>query len=375
MDILELFPASYGESRQRFREILPDLKKMWPSAQLHKCPLSDFPEITIDWIMAEGNTKTEKMLIFTIGEHGVEGYVGSAMLQYFYQNYLPQLDPDTTGLTLVHMINPWGMKFGRRTNANNVDLNRNFVWDINKIDLAFNPDYKEINTFINPQKPVKNLLWAKFVFSIQYLYHLVKMGKTSFWDAKILGQYTHPQGIHYGGTYIQEEVQLIQSLYKQAFDKCGIILHLDMHTGHGPRTQMTLVNSVLEPKSSAEFVDEIGYPLVAAMNSDEFYKVRGDMIDYIYALRNNQFPDAELYATSFEFGTFGESDGYKIRSLRAMIHENQCFWYGSSTKGIEEKVQLEFLELFSPSEIKWRIKAMADADQAFQGILRMVDFV
>ena len=371
----QLFPQSYEVSRRRFRGMLPWLKQKWPGAILHSIPLRDFPEVSIDWIHANASHSNEKMLIFTTGEHGIEGYVGAAMLEYFGQHYLPRLDAETTGITLVHMINPWGMKFWRRTNPNNVDLTRNFVWDENQLDAAFNPGYQAIATDVAPSSSINHLGWQKTSLLLRYLRSLLRMGKSDFWDAKILGQYAYPQGIHYGGTQVEEEVELVKSLYRQAFSECKKILHLDMHTGYGPRYQMTLVNSVLEPKTSEQFSQQIDYPLVAAMNPEEFYEVRGDMIDYVYMLREKEFPDVELYATSFEFGTFGMSHWGKLRSLLAMIQENQWFWHGAGSMQVEEAVRVEFLESFSPSEARWREKAVADADQAFRGILKMEGFL
>jgi hypothetical protein len=375
VDIDQLFPKTYEASRTRFKEHFSELKEIWPDAELLTHPLSVYPGISIDWIQSAGRQANEKMLLFTTGEHGIEGYVGSAMLEYFIQNYVPKLNPDTTGITLVHMIDPWGMKYRRRTNPNNVDLNRNFVWDINQIDGNFNPGYDAVKNFLGPQRILKNMRWENLVFFLKYLDHLTGIGNTGFWNAKILGQYSHPLGIHYGGMEVQEEVEVVKMIYRQAFETCSRLLQLDMHTGYGPRYQMTLVNSVLESKSSAEFKSQADYPRVAAMNPEEFYEVRGDMIDYVYMLREKEFPEVALYATSFEFGTFGLSHWQRFRSMRAMVQENQVYWYGARTKGIKSKVRKEFLESFSPSSVKWKRKAVTDADQAFRGILKMEGYI
>lgn len=374
-ELKELFPFSYTVSRMRFRERLPGIAERWRNAVLEQHKLTDHPDLSIDWIWAEANQTTEKMLVFTTGEHGVEGIVGSAMLEFFCRKYLPKIDPETTGLLLVHAICPWGMANRRRTNANNVDLNRNFVWDPDQIDPEFNPRYRDIEDFLGTTGKIGPVWLERLGFLTEYLAELARMGKDKFWAAKILGQYAFPKGIHYGGTEVQEEVRVLTGLYRQAFEASSKILHLDMHTGYGPRYQMTIVNSPLEPKSSAEFIEELGYPLVAAMTPEEFYEVRGDMIDYVYLLRDNEFPDTELYATAFEFGTFGESHWEKFRHMQAMVLENQLTWYGAVSQGIEQKVRQEFLESFSPSEERWRQKAVADADQAFGAILKMTSFV
>ena len=124
------------------------------------------------------------------------------------------------------------------------------------------------------------------------MFNQLQVGRDHFWQAARLGQYHHPKGTHYGGDSIQEETKVIMGLYREAFQMCNHIIHLDMHTGWGPRYQMSLINSSLDPRSSAECVQEYHYPRIAAATADEFYALQGDMIDYVYTLRNIEFPDA-----------------------------------------------------------------------------------
>lgn len=369
-----LFPTSYEESRARFRAWLPHIQEIWPGATLHQHALNIDPELTIDWITADAGISNDNMLMFTTAEHGVEGYVGSAVLELFLRKFLPKLNPSTTGLTLVHTINPWGMKYHRRTNSQNIDLNRNFVLENSQLDPAFNPFYSKIERFVGPAGQATNLGFGWPGFLAGYLANLLRYGKDKLWAGKVLGQYAYPQGIHYGGDRIQEEVTVAGEIYHQALASGKKVLHLDMHTGYGPRYQMTIVNSPLEPKPSTAFIQELGYPLVAAMTPDEFYEVRGDMVDYVYLLRQKEYPNTELYATAFEFGTFGDSHWSNLRSLRAMIYENRVYWNGASYSALAEEIRREFLESFSPSESKWRQKAIADAEEALGAILRRMEF-
>jgi len=373
-EILALFPNSYEQSRIRFLQSFDLIKMYWSNARRYRYPLSNFDELSIDWIQADAIERTEKVLIFTTGEHGIEGYVGSAMLQRFIEIYLSRFNPVDTGLLLVHSINPWGMQTKRRTNPNNVDLNRNFVADENSLDPSFNPSYTELDKILNLKEPVQSYGTANVKFLIDLAGHL----KIESWEQLratwLLGQYRHPQGIHFGGNCIQEETQVLKGLYRQAFKGYRQILHLDMHTGYGPRYQMSLVNSVHEDCPSDEWMRKFDYPLVVAANPEEFYTISGDMIDYVYALRDRNFSGKRLYATSFEFGTFGEKIIDRLRTLRALVFENQMYWNGSVSARTRARIKGEFEELFYPSEAKWRAKAIADADQAFEGILRAEGF-
>jgi hypothetical protein len=109
---------------------------------------------------------------------------------------------------------------------------------------------------------------------------------------------------------------------------------------------------------------------VVAANSDEFYELRGDMIDYVYSLWRERFPQKRLYANSFEFGTYGDSKWAFVRTIQAMALENQAYWFGAGSPQAEARMRGDFLELFYPHAADWQRQAVADGDQAFEGILK-----
>jgi len=369
-----LFAKSFAESRARFRASLESIRQRWPSATLISHPLTAGEDLTIDWIEAAAVEDTRKLLFFTAGEHGIEAYAGSGMLQLFCNEYIPRLDPATTGLVLVHTINPWGMKHRRRVNAGNVDLNRNFIWGPEGherlYDPAFNPQYHRLSNLLNPQIPVGGAAANNLAFTLRLLGAMFSMGASGLRQSTLVGQYHTPRGVYYGGLARQEETGVLMTLYRRHFSSYPQILHLDMHTGYGPRYQMSLVNSALERVESAEFARRFAYPLVVKANPAEFYSIRGDMIDFVYRLVAEEFPGKRLYSTSFEFGTFGDSTPAALRSMRATILENQLHWNGARHKADRAAVLEEFGELFAPTETRWRDKAIADARQAFGGILK-----
>lgn len=369
-----LFAGSFEESRARFRASLEIIRQRWPSAALISHPLTAGEDLTIDWIEAAPAEHAQKLLFFTAGEHGIEAYVGTGMLQLFCSEYIPRLDPVTTGLVLVHTINPWGMKHHRRVNAGNVDLNRNFIWGVEGIgrlyDENFNPQYRRLSALLNPQTPVGAPLANNLAFARRVLRSLVSVGVSGLRQSALVGQYHTPRGVYYGGSTRQEETGVLMALYRRHFSLYPQILHLDMHTGYGPRYLMSLVNSYLEPVDSAEFARRFNYPLVVKANPAEFYSIRGDMIDFVYRMAAEEFSAKQLYSTSFEFGTFGDSSMAALRSMQATILENQLHWNGARRKADREAVLEEFRELFAPAEAEWREKAIADARQAFEGILK-----
>jgi len=92
-ELQALFPETYEESRERFRSDLSAVQTMWSQAKLFHHTLPGDEDLTIDWIYADAVEANEKVVMLTTGEHGVECYVSSAMLQRFVENYMPRLDP------------------------------------------------------------------------------------------------------------------------------------------------------------------------------------------------------------------------------------------------------------------------------------------
>ena len=111
-------------------------------------------------------------VIHSCGVHGVEGYLGSAVQLRFMHELINQLRQQRSTqqsnhiknkeykqykLLLLHSINPHGMRYHRRTNANNVDLNRNALsleqWKyIRQRDPNF-AGYVDLDWVLNPFLP------------------------------------------------------------------------------------------------------------------------------------------------------------------------------------------------------------------------------
>jgi hypothetical protein len=326
--------------------------------------------------VADALERREKILIFTNGQHGIEGYIGSGIFQLLVDNYLPHLNPKRTGLVLVHCINPWGMKNMRRVNALNVDLNRNFIWGPGRgqADAYFaekfpNIPYERLSQFLNPQGAINIVPANYWRFLLGLVGRIISMGLKKFEGAMLVGQYNFPKGIFFGGQGYQEETIVVKELLRENVGRYAQILLMDVHTGYGPRSQMSLVNSSLEKRDSQSFQQTFNYPLVVKANPKEFYRIHGDMVDYVYRFVQNEFPDKKLYATSFEFGTYGDSSLAAVRSLRTMILENQLHWFGARSQEAKEKTLKDFRELYLPGSESWQTKAITDAKQAFRGIL------
>jgi hypothetical protein len=265
------------------------------------------------------------------------------------------------------------MKHWKRNNPGNVDLNRNYIDGDFSALANINPDYPRLAAFLSPQKGLGNLALEKLLFIDQTMHSLVRFGIKRTREATLMGQYIMPKGIYFGGQEIQPETRTMMALYRSAFAGYKQVVHLDLHTGYGPRFQMTLVNSPREKMNSAEITAKYGIPRVAAANPDEFYSMHGDMLDWEYDLVRKEFPVTRFFASACEFGAFGESLLAAIRSLRVTIFKNQVNLFKGNPSACAW-VEKEYRELYLPAEAQWFEKVQADARQTFEGILAAEGF-
>src|SRR5688500_11477190 len=95
-----LFPETYEASRARFLQEDEPLCLKWDSSRLETHPLTNYPSLSIDWLWAKPRLR-ENLVVISTAEHGIEGYVGSAMLKVFMDEFAWRMSPEKTGLLLV----------------------------------------------------------------------------------------------------------------------------------------------------------------------------------------------------------------------------------------------------------------------------------
>ena len=363
------FPTTYQESRSYFRDQLKKIITIWPTAELDKHFILETKDLSIDWITAEPVKKKEKLVLITTGLHGVEGFVGSAMLDLFIKEYAEKLDPSSTGLKLVHALNPWGMANQRRFTKDNIDLNRNFMVDQDVFSIEFNQDYLKLDQVLNPTHPLKHFFLEDIRFYKNVIVSITRYGIQSLRGAILLGQQSNPAGLYYTGREYQPEAIWLQKLMNEVFSSYESIVFVDMHTGYGPRYQMSLVNSPAESRGPGQLMKDFNYPLIVQADPEQFYAMKGDMINWTYHLKETKYPDLNFYGTAFEFGTYGDGTLQETKSLRTMIYINQADQAGTSSSKIKSRIHNDFVEMFYPTPGKWRDKALADCRQAFSGVL------
>ena len=369
------FPTSYQASREEFLGDFQKIQKRWPAARLQSQPIHPEEGLQIDWIAADPSGSPQKVLIITSGVHGVEGFVGSRMRVLFIDEFLDKLDPENTGLYLVHTINPWGMKNQRRVTRNNVDLNRNFSLEEGDFQKEINIEYQLYDHILNPNRPLRPL-WQEVPGVIGHvIVNLFRAGVKSFRNAVLQGQRVNPAGLYFTGDGYEPETRAAMEVIQDVFSKYEDALLIDMHTGYGLKYQMCILNSPREEREAGQLREDFQYPLVRKANPEQFYSMHGDMVDWLYKYRRSAGLEGKFYAAAFEFGTIGGTIPHEIISLWNMIFENQACWKGTLKRETKTRAEKILLEMYFPSEQRWREKALADCRLALRGVLKQEGYM
>ena len=331
----EYFSTDYISAKARFVERVNHRSGTLYSLELDAVDLENRPlSIDIAWFGAQSPST---VILHSSGLHGVEGFAGSA-IQLKLLDKLPII-PESTALIFIHLLNPYGMAWLRRTNENNVDLNRNYL-DKYELYKGSPRAYAKADPLINPSSPPsKDFFYARAILSILlHGYGSLKQSITS-------GQYDYPKGLFYGGNELQQGLSLYQRWLTENLSGIENILAIDVHTGLGKwGVDALFVDSnmgVLDPI----FYDNVQNSCVYHNYADTVrYKIKGGM----EALLLDSFTNANIDFILQEFGSYSP-----IKVLHALREENRCHFY-SETPNLSHPTKQHLKQIFFPQEKKWR---------------------
>lgn len=316
---MEWFSPDYAAARRRFREATRRA-----GARLHaigvggRGPRGEPLAIDVAWFGAE---RPRRALVHVSGVHGVEGFAGSAIQLAWLEQEKPRPARDEA-VALVHAVNPFGMAWLRRTNAHNVDLNRNVLGDGERYAGA--PAlYRKLDGFLNPKSPPSHDLYYAGAAWL-----MARYGKKPLTEAIAAGQYDFPKGLFYGGARLEEEPRKLRAFLAERLEAAEELTALDVHTGLGPWGRDT----VLEHASEGRRESHAGVA----------YPVRGPF-GMLFPMAA---PRARVRYVLQEFGTHNA-----IHVLRALREENRWALYGG---GVEHPAKRRLREAFAPRDASWR---------------------
>ncbi|MEM9832848.1 MAG: DUF2817 domain-containing protein [Bacteroidota bacterium] len=342
MNELANYPTDYDAARTRFRKLAG--KKGW---KLHALPVDGSNGLFID--IAHWQGSSEKLVVHTTGVHGVEAFPGSAVQSAFLDIWSPSTS-DRPSIALIHCINPFGMHYLRRWNAQNIDLNRNFLPSYD--NLPVNSLYARVDSFLNPQS-IRQLSF----FILHVLRLLTQYGFSSLQQAIAQGQYNYPKGLFFGGKQRSTEVSLLLSFFQQYLSEYRVVRGIDFHTGLGKLGQSSFyLENISERQQQAELL--LGQPIILARaEKTQSYQTQGSLTAYLQQF----YASSDYLMLTQEIGTLSP-----VKILRRLREENFYYQYQPDRRQLSA---VRLRDAFSPENDQWRRKAVQAGVETLQRIV------
>jgi hypothetical protein len=309
------------------------------------------------------------------GVHGPEGFAGSAIQIMFLNEFRSRFQSSRISLLLVHALNPYGYKYGRRTTEMNINLNRNFGLDP-ALYQTENPGYRKLAHVLAPTAPASlgPMAIARLTSSLYGRVLFRQFTADQLRQAISLGQFEFEKGLEYGGKTQEPQVQDFIKICQPILNGYDEILCLDLHTGLGDRYKAHMLRGE-HPRS----VDESLFKKYFKLREDRdiyhfnlgsekgFYKTLGDSNSLLAEMAT---PAQKVCALTLEFGTLGNGQFAKMDSLLRLVLENQGHHFGYRSRKQEKSIKQRYLELFAPAEKRWRENSIEKARQLFERLLQ-----
>ncbi|HUU72920.1 MAG TPA: DUF2817 domain-containing protein [Burkholderiales bacterium] len=291
--------------------------------------------IEIAWFGAE---RPSRVVIHSSGIHGVEGFAGSAVQLALLDS--PLDIPQDAALIMVHCLNPYGMAWLRRVNEHNVDLNRNFILDVEERSGVADT-YRALNSLLNPAR----LPAGPDLFYPRAIRCILKYGMPALRQGVAEGQYEYPEGLFYGGTEFEQGPLLYLGWLSLRLRSVSRVIAVDVHTGLGKwgEEALYLRSGRDQPDEATRLGAELGRTLVTDAVAHGAYEIRGMLSDVFGMLE----PAPDWSFILQEFGTYPG-----LRVINALRQEN--YWHHHGNVGPEHSSKQNLKRMLAPENGAWR---------------------
>jgi hypothetical protein len=226
-DVTPFFAQSYGEARAKFLAAA-DAAGLAVVSHTHPLLGRDGETLAMD-VARFGAADASALLLVSSACHGVEGYCGSGVQNALLADPAFHARAQALGVAVlyIHGLNPYGFSWWRRVTHENVDLNRN--WQDFSQPLPHNADYAAIaHALLPPTWPPTTDNEAVLAgYGAQH-------GPRALQAAVTGGQYSHPQGLFFGGHAPTWSQQTLRHVLQDHGRRCARLGWIDLHTGLGP---------------------------------------------------------------------------------------------------------------------------------------------
>jgi len=333
------FSGTYAEARAKFLDAAAAREAQ---VQSHELPglRGALGEMLAMDVARLGPADAKRLLIVSSGTHGPEGFCGSGCQVALLNDdeLLARLADAKLGLLLIHAVNPHGFSHLRRTNEDNIDLNRNHI-DFGQ-PLPANPGYAEVDPLVLPAT------WPPTPADEEALAaYIAKHGETAYRATATRGQYTTPDGVFYGGTAPSWSNRTVRAVLREHAAGAKHIGWIDVHTGLGPYGHGEKIYPGRPgglARARAWWGADVFAPFEGNSASPD---VSGPVVSTVY----DECPGADVALMGLEFGTLPNME--VLRRLRA---DHWLHRHPEATPAQRREIRQGLREAFYCDEDTWK---------------------
>lgn len=334
------FAGKYAEARQKFLDAVQGAGlKVQSHANPQRGP--DGEALFTDVVLA-GEADAPNLFVATSSTHGVEGFCGSGCMVGFLREGLAAERPAGTAVLLVHALNPHGFAHLRRVTEDNVDLNRNFIDHAGPHPV--NAGYAEIHPLLVPAD------WdgpGREAAESGIKAYMAKHGAAAYQVAVTRGQYTHADGLFFGGTGPAWSNRIWRAILREHGARRKRVAALDFHTGLGPRGygEIQFERGPADP----EYIRAQSWLGGEVTSPDDGTSTSAALTGYMALAVGDECPKAERTCLALEYGTLPIDD--VLGSVRA---DNWLYARGKVDSPLGRKIKREIRDAFYGDDDAWK---------------------
>lgn len=336
------FAADYSEAREKF---LASARIAGATTHRYDNPTKGPKGESLSTDVARlGADDASKIVVTISSTHGVEGYCGSGFqVDWLASVGLAGLPRDTAAL-FVHAINPYGFAWTRRVTEEGNDLNRNYV-DHGK-RYPVNEGYLQIADYLVPaDMSEKGVASADAALAA----YRKKSGDVAYFRAVSGGQYSHPDGMFFGGggpCWSNRTLHAIVDKYLKGRSDVAVI---DFHTGLGPYGYgEPITHYDIDTPASRRVRAFWGESVTESKRGQTASQAR-DGLGHYGLNRVLVEPETRLTMCTLEFGTFDRERGQKAFRADHWLHK-----YGDPLGKDAGPVRAAMRRQFYPDTHDWK---------------------
>lgn len=340
MEFAHYFASGYPTARAKFLEAAESAGASIASYTHPDAGPEDTP-LAAD-VAVFGDAQAPAVLLVNTGTHGIEGFAGSAALVGWLRSGAYALVPSSVRTVLVHAINPHGFAWLRRTNEDNIDLNRNFV--DHGDNYPDNPEYVGLHSMLAPERlDDESLANCDRALSLYAQTH----GTKALQAAISRGQYTHQDGLFFGGHQPSWSNRSFCAILAEYVTGAQKVAFVDIHTGLGPYGHGELICDDALGSHALRRAQLWFGPSVQSTQGEAAASTMVDG-DISNAVRDIVL-EAQVTALTAEFGT--QSMNEVFAALRA---DNWLHFHADPMSKEGRIIKANLLECFCPDDPFWR---------------------